>query len=54
MTIGGIIAIGFLLVLVAFVVRGIRGRKRHGDTTGNIDSSAMGGDGRGGIAGDGD
>jgi hypothetical protein len=50
MTIGGVVAIGFLLVLTAFVVRGIRGRKRSGDTSekadgiGNPGTSSVDGD----------
>ncbi len=38
MTVGGIVAVGVLLVIVAFVIRGILGHKRHGDTSDNLDS----------------
>ena len=37
MTIGGVVAIGFLLVLAAFVIRAIRGGRRNGDTSEKAD-----------------
>ena len=43
MTIGQIIAVTFLVVLVAFVIRGIWGHKRHGDGSDNVDSWGTGG-----------
>lgn len=54
MTIGGIVAIAFLVIMAAFVVRGIWGHRRRGDTSDDLDSWAGGGDGRGGVAGDGE
>jgi hypothetical protein len=50
MTIGAVVAIGFLLVLTAFVIRGIRGHKRHGDTSEKADG--IGNPGTSGVDGD--
>jgi hypothetical protein len=40
---GGAVAIGFLLLMVVLVLRGIRGHKRQGDGSDNLDSWGSGG-----------